>query len=143
MSCLGDMSIMATAPICKNTKNCGFAPCGRGMWCAALFVRGLRVMPKSMAIAAKFAAMPMCKNRVEKDIYYLENWSFGLDILIILKTIQHCIFPPANCLLTFGRTDLLLIGTIIGFTQGRLTKPLETTFLANSTGEASTGNSPQ
>jgi len=24
--------------------------------------------------------------RVEQDIYYLENWSFGLDLKIILKT---------------------------------------------------------
>lgn len=34
------------------------------------------------------------QNRVEMDIYYLENWSFSLDIAIILKTIKHCIIPP-------------------------------------------------
>lgn len=35
-------------------------------------------------------------NRVEKDIYYLENWSFSLDILIILKTIRQCLIPPRS-----------------------------------------------
>ena len=36
------------------------------------------------------------QNRVEKDIYYLENWSFSLDIIIILKTIRHCVVPPRS-----------------------------------------------
>jgi len=34
------------------------------------------------------------QRRVEADIHYLENWSFSLDCLIILKTIKHCILPP-------------------------------------------------
>jgi putative colanic acid biosynthesis UDP-glucose lipid carrier transferase len=33
------------------------------------------------------------RNRVEADIYYLENWSLSLDFLIILKTIKQCLFP--------------------------------------------------
>ncbi|HEX3799010.1 MAG TPA: sugar transferase [Verrucomicrobiae bacterium] len=36
------------------------------------------------------------QKRVEADIYYLENWSFSLDCLIILRTIKHCIFPPRS-----------------------------------------------
>lgn len=34
------------------------------------------------------------QNRVQADIYYLENWSFSLDCIIILKTIKQCIVPP-------------------------------------------------
>ncbi|MGO8697763.1 MAG: exopolysaccharide biosynthesis polyprenyl glycosylphosphotransferase [Limisphaerales bacterium] len=34
------------------------------------------------------------EQRVEADIYYLENWSFSLDCLVILKTIKNCVFPP-------------------------------------------------
>ena len=33
------------------------------------------------------------RNRVESDIYYLENWSLSLDCLIILKTIKQCLVP--------------------------------------------------
>ena len=33
------------------------------------------------------------RNRVEADIYYLENWSLSLDILIILKTVKQCLIP--------------------------------------------------
>ena len=36
------------------------------------------------------------KQRVRADIYYLENWSFSLDCLIILKTIKHCVLPPGS-----------------------------------------------
>lgn len=36
------------------------------------------------------------QKRVETDIYYLENWSCSLDVAIILKTVQHCIVPPAS-----------------------------------------------
>jgi lipopolysaccharide/colanic/teichoic acid biosynthesis glycosyltransferase len=36
------------------------------------------------------------QRRVEADIYYLENWSFSLDCLVILKTIKHCFFPPRS-----------------------------------------------
>jgi exopolysaccharide biosynthesis polyprenyl glycosylphosphotransferase len=36
------------------------------------------------------------QKRVETDIYYLENWSCSLDVAIILKTIQHCVVPPAT-----------------------------------------------
>jgi len=33
------------------------------------------------------------QDRVGADIYYLENWSLGLDCLIIFKTIKQCIRP--------------------------------------------------
>jgi exopolysaccharide biosynthesis polyprenyl glycosylphosphotransferase len=36
------------------------------------------------------------QRRVEADIFYLENWSFSLDCLVILKTIKHCLLPPRS-----------------------------------------------
>jgi len=36
------------------------------------------------------------QNRVERDIHYLENWSFSLDIVIILKTFKQCLIPPRS-----------------------------------------------
>lgn len=35
-------------------------------------------------------------HRVTADIAYLENWSIGLDCVIILKTIRQMVLPPAN-----------------------------------------------
>jgi exopolysaccharide biosynthesis polyprenyl glycosylphosphotransferase len=34
------------------------------------------------------------QKRVEADIHYLETWSFGLDVIIIFKTIKQCVLPP-------------------------------------------------
>src|SRR5262249_32345479 len=36
------------------------------------------------------------QGRIAADIPYLENWSISLDLLMILKTIKHCISPPQN-----------------------------------------------
>ena len=36
------------------------------------------------------------ERRVEADIHYLENWSFSLDCLIILKTMKQCVLPPKS-----------------------------------------------
>jgi exopolysaccharide biosynthesis polyprenyl glycosylphosphotransferase len=37
-------------------------------------------------------------NRVESDIYYLENWSFFLDCWIILRTAFQVVVPPRTAL---------------------------------------------
>ncbi len=36
------------------------------------------------------------QNRIEADIYYIENWSFGLDLLILLKTPSALIRNPGS-----------------------------------------------
>jgi Undecaprenyl-phosphate glucose phosphotransferase len=36
------------------------------------------------------------QKRVEADIYYIENWSFWLDIMIILRTIPSQLFNPGE-----------------------------------------------
>ena len=36
------------------------------------------------------------KERVERDIWYIENWSFWLDIRIIFMTAKSIIFPDKN-----------------------------------------------
>ena len=34
------------------------------------------------------------QRRVGADIHYLENWSFGFDVIVVLKTIKQCFSPP-------------------------------------------------
>ena len=36
------------------------------------------------------------KNRVRLDVFYLLKWSFGLDILIIIKSIRLVLFGDKN-----------------------------------------------
>ncbi len=48
-------------------------------------VRGYRGETKSEADVIK---------RVQSDIYYLENWTFGMDCQIVLATVFHVVGPP-------------------------------------------------
>lgn len=34
------------------------------------------------------------QRRVEADIHYLESWSLGLDVIVILRTAKQCAIPP-------------------------------------------------
>lgn len=34
------------------------------------------------------------QNRIKSDLYYIEKWSFNLDLLIILRTLASLISPP-------------------------------------------------
>jgi lipopolysaccharide/colanic/teichoic acid biosynthesis glycosyltransferase len=36
----------------------------------------------------------LLRKRIESDLYYIENWSFAADLIIIARTAWHMIFPP-------------------------------------------------
>ncbi len=36
------------------------------------------------------------RNRLEADLYYIQNWSIFMDMLILFRTCFHVIFPPRN-----------------------------------------------
>jgi putative colanic acid biosynthesis UDP-glucose lipid carrier transferase len=36
------------------------------------------------------------ENRIKSDLYYIEKWSFNLDLLIILRTFMTVFLPPAT-----------------------------------------------
>jgi exopolysaccharide biosynthesis polyprenyl glycosylphosphotransferase len=89
---LGDMSVVGPRPhmlqhdelftkVMKNYMVRRFVHPGITGWAQ---VRGFR---------GEIRTEQDVRNRVEADIYYLENWSLSLDCLIILKTIKQCIFP--------------------------------------------------
>jgi putative colanic acid biosynthesis UDP-glucose lipid carrier transferase len=89
---LGDMSVVGPRPhmlqhdemfikIMKNYSIRRFVHPGITGWAQ---VRGFR---------GEIITEQDARNRVEADIYYLENWSLSLDILIILKTVKQCLFP--------------------------------------------------
>lgn len=90
---LGDMSVVGPRPHLQKHEE---------LWIRAMrkyvvrrFVRpGITGYAQVNGYRGEVRCDADVQNRVEKDIYYLENWSFGLDIVIILKTIQHCILPP-------------------------------------------------
>ena len=92
---LGDMSVVGPRPHLQEHEE---------LWSRAMskyvvrrFVRpGITGYAQVKGYRGEVHSDMDVQNRVEKDIYYLENWSFTLDVAIILKTVKHCIFPPRS-----------------------------------------------
>lgn len=92
---LGDMSVVGPRPHLQKHEE---------LWIRAMhkyvirrFVRpGITGYAQVNGYRGEIHCDSDVQNRVEKDIYYLENWSFSLDLIIILKTFRQCIFPPAS-----------------------------------------------
>ena len=36
------------------------------------------------------------ENRIKNDIWYIEHWSFGLDVYIIYKTVANIVHGEKN-----------------------------------------------
>jgi putative colanic acid biosynthesis UDP-glucose lipid carrier transferase len=92
---LGDMSVVGPRPHLQKHED---------LWIRAMrkyvirrFVRpGITGYAQVNGYRGEVRSDADVHNRVEKDIFYLENWSFSLDVAIILKTIRHCIVPPKS-----------------------------------------------
>jgi len=90
---LGDMSVVGPRPHLQKHEE---------LWVSAMrkymvrrFVRpGITGYAQVQGYRGEVHTDADVHNRVERDIYYLENWSFSLDVAIILKTIRQCIIPP-------------------------------------------------
>lgn len=90
---LGDMSVVGPRPhlpdhdqafmrVMRNYTIRRFIRPGITGWAQVNGLRGEIRTPRDI------------QRRVEADIHYLESWSFGLDGIIILKTIKQCAIPP-------------------------------------------------
>ena len=90
---LGDMSVVGPRPHLETHEE---------LWIQAMrkyvirrFVRpGITGYAQVKGYRGEIHSNADVQNRVEQDIYYLENWSFSLDVVIILKTVRHCVIPP-------------------------------------------------
>jgi putative colanic acid biosynthesis UDP-glucose lipid carrier transferase len=90
---LGDMSVVGPRPHLEQHEE---------LWIQAMrnyvirrFVRpGITGYAQVKGYRGEVHSNMDVQNRVEQDIYYLENWSFSLDMVIILKTVRHCVVPP-------------------------------------------------
>lgn len=92
---LGDMSVVGPRPHLQRHEELWIRAMGK--YVVRRFVRpGITGYAQVNGFRGEVHSDADVQNRVERDIYYLENWSFSLDVLIILKTIQHCIIPHRN-----------------------------------------------
>ena len=90
---LGDMSVVGPRPHLPQHDE-AFVRLMRKYVIRKLIRPGLTGWAQANGFRGEVHAEEDIQKRVEADIHYLENWSFSLDCLIILKTIKHCILPP-------------------------------------------------
>lgn len=94
---IGEMSVVGPRPhMLKHTEEYSkiidrymvrhFVKPGLTGWAQVTGSRGETGLPEKMA------------KRVEKDVWYIEHWSFLLDLRIIIKTIKNMIFGDENAI---------------------------------------------
>jgi putative colanic acid biosynthesis UDP-glucose lipid carrier transferase len=90
---LGDMSVVGPRPYLPKHEEMFIRVMRR--YLIRKFIRpGVSGWAQANGFRGEIHTDEDIQKRVNLDIYYLENWSFGLDCRVILKTIKHCIRPP-------------------------------------------------
>ncbi len=92
---LGDMSIVGPRPHMPE-HDAMFVKITRNYFIRRLIRPGITGWAQINGFRGEIHGEKDVQNRVAADIYYLENWSFSLDCLIIFKTIVTCISPPSS-----------------------------------------------
>jgi putative colanic acid biosynthesis UDP-glucose lipid carrier transferase len=92
---LGDMSVVGPRPHLPKHEEL-FAQVMR-KYVIRRFIRpGLTGWAQVNGFRGEIHSEADVQKRVDADLHYLENWSFSLDCLIILRTVKHCLFPPRS-----------------------------------------------
>jgi len=90
---LGDMSIVGPRPHMPDHDEI-FTKIMRNYLVRRFIRPGITGWAQVRGFRGEIHSEKDVQDRVEADIYYLENWSLSLDLLIILKTVKACIIPP-------------------------------------------------
>ena len=91
----GDMSVVGPRPHLETHEELWVRVMGR--YVIRRFIRpGITGWAQINGFRGEIHSEADIRQRVEADIHYLENWSFSLDCVIIVKTIKHCLFPPRS-----------------------------------------------
>lgn len=92
---LNDMSVVGPRPhlVEHNDK---FANITNNYHIRAFIKPGITGMAQIRGYRGEISCESDLENRVKSDLYYIEKWSFNLDLLIILRTFMTVIMPPAT-----------------------------------------------
>jgi exopolysaccharide biosynthesis polyprenyl glycosylphosphotransferase len=92
---LNDMSVVGPRPhlVEHNDK---FASITQSYHIRAFIKPGITGMAQIRGYRGEISCESDLENRIKSDLYYIEKWSFNLDLLIILRTFTTVILPPAT-----------------------------------------------
>jgi exopolysaccharide biosynthesis polyprenyl glycosylphosphotransferase len=92
---LNDMSVVGPRPhlVEHNDK---FANITQNYHIRAFIKPGITGMAQIRGFRGEISCESDLENRIKSDLYYIEKWSFNLDLLIILRTFMTVFLPPAT-----------------------------------------------
>jgi exopolysaccharide biosynthesis polyprenyl glycosylphosphotransferase len=90
---LNDMSVVGPRPhlVEHNDK---FANITQNYHIRAFIKPGITGMAQIRGYRGEVSCESDVEKRLKSDLYYIEKWSFNLDLLIILRTIMTIVVPP-------------------------------------------------
>jgi exopolysaccharide biosynthesis polyprenyl glycosylphosphotransferase len=92
---LNDMSVVGPRPhlVEHNDK---FANITANYHIRAFIKPGITGMAQIRGYRGEISCESDLENRIKSDLYYIEKWSFNLDLLIILRTFMTVFLPPST-----------------------------------------------
>jgi lipopolysaccharide/colanic/teichoic acid biosynthesis glycosyltransferase len=92
---LNDMSVVGPRPhlVEHNDK---FANITQNYHIRAFIKPGITGMAQIRGYRGEVSCESDLENRIKSDLYYIEKWSFNLDLLIILRTFMTVFLPPVT-----------------------------------------------
>ena len=92
---LNDMSVVGPRPhlVEHNDK---FANITQNYHIRAFIKPGITGMAQIRGYRGEISCETDLENRIKSDLYYIEKWSFNLDLLIILRTFLTVVLPPSS-----------------------------------------------
>jgi len=92
---LNDMSVVGPRPhlVEHNDK---FAEVTANYHIRAFIKPGITGMAQIRGYRGEISSEADLENRIKSDLYYIEKWSFNLDLLIILRTFLTVVAPPST-----------------------------------------------
>jgi len=92
---LNEMSVVGPRPhlVEHNDK---FADITQNYHIRAFIKPGITGMAQIRGYRGEISCESDLENRIKSDLYYIEKWSFNLDLLIILRTFMTVLLPPAT-----------------------------------------------
>ncbi len=90
-----DMSVVGPRPhlVEHNDK---FANITQNYHIRAFIKPGITGMAQIRGYRGEISCESDLENRIKSDLYYIEKWSFNLDLLIILRTALTVVMPPQS-----------------------------------------------
>lgn len=89
----GDMSVAGPRPHLPQ-HNEMFARVMRNYHIRAQVKPGITGLAQVRGFRGEATSEEVLRHRIQSDIYYLENWSLGLDVMIVFRTAWQVFRPP-------------------------------------------------